>query len=206
MKNKITLLVLAGFVVLIVSAVEIRKIKEKADRKKAMQRLHPVLAFTLAFSDLTKLHKAAGDNDAKLTEKLIEKGWAVDRRIKGKLTPLHVASMCGSDESAAVLIRHGADVNFETSEGITPLAYAAIGAKRKMVEFLLANGAAPDKKNSKGLMPAEVAQEWRELMAPQDTWYGRTYGEEMEACIEMLRQAADESALSESDTTGRGDN
>ncbi len=205
MKNKLTLLVLATFVVLIVCAVGIRKIKEKTDRRAALRELHPVLVFTLAFSDLTKIHVAAVDNDAKRTEELIEKGWVVDRQIKGKLTPLHVASMCGSDGPAAVLIKHGADVNFETSKGMTPLAFSAIGAKRKMVEFLLANGAEPGKKNKNGLTPAEVAQEWRQVMAPQGDWYGQRYGKEMDACIEMLRQAAGESAQGGSDTTGGAD-
>jgi len=201
LKNKITLLVLAIFVVLILSAVGIRKKIEQTDRNARLQELHPILAFTLAFSDLTKLHIAAVDNDAEQTKELIEKGWGVDRRIKGKLTPLHVASMCGSSESAEVLIRHGADVNYENKEGVTPLAFAAIGAKRTMVELLLANGASADKKNTKGLTPAEVAQQWREELAPPETPYYKEYGEQMDACIEILRQAADESVPSGSDTT-----
>ncbi len=201
MKNKITLLVLAIFIVLILSAVGIRKKIEQTDSNARLQNLHPILAFTLVFSDLTKLHIAAVDNDAEQTEKLIEKGWVVDRPIRGRLTPLHVASICGSNESAEVLIRHGADMNYEDKEGMTPLAFAAIGAKRTMVELLLANGASADKKNTKGLTPADVAQQWREELLQPEASYYKEYGERMDACIEILRQAADESARSGSDTT-----
>jgi hypothetical protein len=200
LKNKITLLVLAIFIVIILSAVGIRKKIEQKDRNARLQNLHPILAFTLAFSDLTKIHLAAIENDAEKMEKLIEQGWAVDRRIRGNLTPLHIASMCGSSESAEVLIRHGADLNYENKEGVTPLAFAAIGTKRNMVELLLANGASADKKNKKGLTPAEVAQQWREGLAPIETSYYKEYGEQMDACIEILRQAANETERSDSNT------
>jgi hypothetical protein len=203
MKNKITLLVLAAFVILIVSVAGIRKIVLKFDRRTKLKELHPVLVFTLAMSDLTKLHKAALNNDARQTEQLIGQGWAVDRRVKGKLTPLHVASMSGSCESAAVLIEHGANVNFENREGVTPLAFAAIGAKRRMVEFLLANGASPDKKNKGGKTPADVAQEWRQKMVPLESSYYRIYGEQMDACIEILRQAEDKTT--EDDPNNKAD-
>jgi hypothetical protein len=200
LKNKITLLVLAIFIVIILSAVGIRKKMEKETPYAGLQKLHPILALTLAFSDLTKIHIAAVDNDAEQTKQLIEKGWAVDRQIKGWLTPLHVASMCGSGEAAEVLIRHGADVNYQSSEGVTPLAFAAIGANRTMVELLLANGASASKKNTKGLTPPEVARQWREELAPIETSYYQEYGEQMDACIEILRQAANETERGDSNT------
>lgn len=158
MKNNITLVVLTIFIVLILSAVGIRKIMERRNPYAGLQELHPVLAFTLAFSDLTRIHIAAVENDAEKTERLIEQGWGVDRRIEGNLTPLHVASMCGSNESAEVLIKCGADLNYQNKDGVTPLVFAAIGTKRNMVELLLAKGASADKKNRNGLTPAEVAQ------------------------------------------------
>jgi hypothetical protein len=201
-KNKITLLALAIFIVLILSAVGIRKKMEQRNPYAGLRELHPVLAFTLAFSDLTKIHLAAIENNAEKMEKLIEQGWAVDRRIEGNLTPLHVASMCGSSRSAEVLIKHGADLNYQDKEGVTPLAFAAIGAKRDMVELLLAKGASADEKNRNGLTPAEVARQWREELVPPGSGY-EEYGEQIDACIEILRQAAEESVRSDVNTTDR---
>jgi hypothetical protein len=45
-----------------------------------------------------------------------------------------------------------------------------------------------------------VAQQWREELVPPDSKY-KEYGELMDACIEVLRQATDESAGSGSDNT-----
>ena len=189
MKNRITLLVLGAFVVLILSVVAIRKIIEKNDRRARLRKLHPMLVLTLAMSDLTKLHQAALDDDAAQTAKLLEQGWTVDRLVKGGLTPLHVASMCGSSDSAAVLIKHGADLNRQDDEGMTPLAFAAVGAKRKMLEFLLEEGAQAGRKNRIGRTPAEAAQKWRQEVTPAAFTQNETYNKEANACIEILKQA-----------------
>lgn len=192
MKNKITLIALAVFILLLLSVVAIRKKMEQSNPYAGLQQLHPILAFTLVFSDLTKIHIAAIENDAEKTEKLIvEEDWAVDRPIKGKLTPLHAASMCGSIDSAEVLIRHGADVDYQSRQGITPLAYAAIGGKAEMVKLLLANGASADKKNEDGLTPDEVARQWVDEMSPQNNSYYQQYTKRTVECIEVLKKAAD---------------
>jgi len=188
MKNRITLLVLAAFLALILGVVSVRKIVERTDRSARLRKLHPMLVLTLAMSDLTKLHQGALEDDAVRTAKLLEQGWAVDRLVKGGLTPLHVASMCGSSDSAEVLIKHGADLNREDDEGMTPLAFAAVGAKRKMLEFLLDNGAKPARKNRTGRTPAEAAQKWLQEVTPEAFKPNDAYIKEVNACIGILKQ------------------
>jgi hypothetical protein len=193
MKNNITLTVLIAFVILMAAVVGVKKVYEKYDRKAKLRQLHPVLVFTLAFIDLTKLHVAALDNDADHTEELIEEGWAVDRRVKGGFTPLHVASMCGSEDCATVLVKHGADIDKETKQGMTPLSFAAVGAKRDMLEFLLDNGAQPGRKNRNTLTPAEEAEKWYQEFIQDESRFKSDYEEEVEACIQILKEAQKES-------------
>jgi ankyrin repeat protein len=117
----------------------------------------------IAMRDYYALHDAAARGDlARAEEILARHPERIERRDKGRQTPLHIAAWEGRAEMIALLLRHGADVHAKWDlvasgdGGWTALHIAARGDVRP-VEVLLAGGADINVKSEAGETPLDVA-------------------------------------------------
>ena len=89
----------------------------------------------------TPLHAAlAGGAGARLVQRLIGAGVAVDARQGGGYTGLHEAAGIGSEENVRLLLDAGADAEAKTDEGKTPAVLARENG-RAAIALLLAQRA-----------------------------------------------------------------
>lgn len=106
----------------------------------------------------TVLHYAAGINNAKSVELIINAGANVNAVNTEGETPLHNAIYEDIEKIIDLLIKHGANVNAVTKDQTAPLHTTAQFGKEKSVELSLKNGADRNILNKDGKTPLMLAE------------------------------------------------
>ncbi|MGA0614359.1 ankyrin repeat domain-containing protein [Paracoccus sp. KR1-242] len=89
----------------------------------------------------TRLHQAAGQNDAAAITRLLAAGAEIEARDRNGATPLLVATHANAVEAARVLVQAGADVNAEDLIQDSPYLYAGARGHLEILKLTLAHGA-----------------------------------------------------------------
>ena len=110
-------------------------------------------------SQLTPVLYAAMSGDAVLLAKMLDRGAAIDDRLRNGASALHLAIGVGSRDVVSLLLARGADPNVASVSGSTPLHQAARTGSRELAALLVEAGAGPGLANSSGQRAAAVARE-----------------------------------------------
>jgi ankyrin repeat protein len=133
-----------------------------------------VVFFFIVVRDYAALHLAAAAGDLTRAEEILRAHpERIDRRNKGRQTPLHVAASESQADMIALLLRHGADPNarldtIATGDGHwTALHLAATRGHVKSIEALLAGGADINAVTLAGETPLDVARRNKQANAAE---------------------------------------
>jgi len=112
------------------------------------------------------LHIAAGNNNLKIIEFLLNKGADINSKNGAGISILHTTA---DAEMANLLIYRGADINAQDADGRTPLHWAANHNRKLVAELLIAKGANINLEDKIGMTPRVCAfvynrKEIRELL------------------------------------------
>ena len=110
-------------------------------------------------SQLTPVLYAAMSGDAVLLAKMLDRGAAIDDRLRNGASALHLAVGVGSRDAVSLLLARGADPNVANVSGSTPLHQAARTGSRELAALLVEAGAGPGLANASGQRAAAVARE-----------------------------------------------
>jgi len=91
-------------------------------------------------SGLTRLHRAAIENQKDVAQLLLANHAQVDARAKDGGTPLHYAAFKGHLEMAELLLANAAEVNSKDNGGETPLRLAIEEGHQEMAGLLRQRG------------------------------------------------------------------
>jgi len=111
----------------------------------------------------TPLFFAVMNDNAKLTELLLEHGANPNIRYKKKETPLLLALMKDNLKIAELLLKHGANPNIKHVNGRTPLYVAVRDNKPEVVKLLLDHDADPNIQDENGDTPLHYATSLRNM-------------------------------------------
>ncbi len=106
---------------------------------------------------VSALALCAGTAPARVLERLIAGGAAVDAASATGQTPLMWAAARGQLENVRLLVARGADVNRQTAQGFTPLFFALKSGKPGLPVAVLEAGGNPDHVGPEGTTVAQLA-------------------------------------------------
>ncbi len=173
MKNKISLITLGAFVLLL-TVVGLLKMYNVSRQPATHPALYEKYILSTALSR-SKLHLAAISNNHKRLKKYLISSKVANKKIKGGITALHLACMINGRKCATLLIENGADVNCTDKSGNTPLSLAAKGSHPAIVKLLLNSGA--DTNRPTMLIPgfSELLRDSHDLRLPDWGPYTNKY-------------------------------
>ena len=90
---------------------------------------------------LTPLHWAAQQGEARLLLQYLERGENIEARDLQGETPLHKGAREGHLDVVETLVAHGAEINARDNYGLTPLHWVALAGSEGAAAFLLDSGA-----------------------------------------------------------------
>ena len=120
---------------------------------------------------VARFHRAAGEGDVSLVERLLQEGVPVDGVYNLDQTALFPAAEFNRTDVIRLLLQKGADVNKRDRFGRTPVHHAARENSTEAIAMLIEHGASINITNDKGNKPIDHAR-----------WYGK------EAEVRMLEQ------------------
>jgi ankyrin repeat protein len=107
---------------------------------------------------MTALMLAAGNDDSRIVQRLLDQGAQINAKDKKGQTALMLASMNAYLDTVEILLAGGADINVQNNNGATALTLAAMKGHTTMVKYLLDKNPDLTLKTNGGLTALDAAE------------------------------------------------
>lgn len=107
---------------------------------------------------MTALMLAAGNDDSRIVQRLLDQGAQINAKDKKGQTALMLASMNAYLDTVEILLAGGADINVQNNNGTTALTLAAMKGHTTMVKYLLDKNPDLTLKTNGGLSALDAAE------------------------------------------------